>query len=139
MAKRERFTFDPELGRCKVCCRCHEVWPADREFFGLDRSTGEADGLSYYCLACAAEIKRASLARRPQPATAHRTRSTLPSAHTRTVDGQTERRCSHCGQWHPESTAWFYRTGDGRFTAPCKPCKRVLRAQRWQVAEVAHG
>ncbi len=40
----------------KECARCHEMWPADEEFYNKARS--KIDGLTSYCRACIAEKRR---------------------------------------------------------------------------------
>jgi len=42
--------IETEIGLEKECARCHEMWPADEEFFYK-----RGDGLHCYCKACVAE------------------------------------------------------------------------------------
>jgi hypothetical protein len=54
---RSRFTFTPGLGREKLCTRCLEWWPADREFFY--RQHNVRCHLSASCRACILDYKNA--------------------------------------------------------------------------------
>lgn len=45
-----------DLGAEKLCCTCHEWWPADAEFFARNRA--RPDGLSSQCKACVAAHDR---------------------------------------------------------------------------------
>lgn len=50
--------------REKLCVRCAEWWPADKEFFYSDPS--DATGLFYCCKACYQEWKTANTAKKLQ-------------------------------------------------------------------------
>jgi hypothetical protein len=44
--------IDAELGPVKRCPKCHEWWPADREFFYAGHTKS---GLQSWCIACWSE------------------------------------------------------------------------------------
>jgi hypothetical protein len=46
--------IDPELGRVRLCGRCQEEWPRDREFWFF-KANGNVLG---YCKACWSERRR---------------------------------------------------------------------------------
>lgn len=50
-----------ELGTEKLCPRCGEYWPADREFFW---PRGHGHGLQGWCRACTANCERGRKRRR---------------------------------------------------------------------------
>lgn len=52
----------------KLCRKCGEWWPADREFFYVDASA--PDGLFYCCKACYHELTHPNASRRPANALA---------------------------------------------------------------------
>lgn len=54
-ATRYRVNEDGETE--KLCIRCGEWWPADKEFFYLAKYHGH-DGLSYWCKACYLERRK---------------------------------------------------------------------------------
>jgi hypothetical protein len=46
-------TRNTELGPEKLCSKCNEYWPADKEFFYTNKKA--KDGLYHWCKACYAE------------------------------------------------------------------------------------
>lgn len=76
-------TGEEELGPQQLCRTCGEWWPADREFFYLDR--GRASGMETMCRACWAEYqanRRAGI-HRPVSPTATEERRAIWREHSR--------------------------------------------------------
>lgn len=48
--------IETELGTEKLCTRCHEYWPADKEFFYL--ANKKKDGLHSWCKCCYLEWRK---------------------------------------------------------------------------------
>lgn len=96
------------------CPDCETWYPLNREHFY--ESKGHHGGYANFCIQCS----RKKLAER-------RRRKGLPEA-TRALIKDGMKRCTHCGNWYPETTEYFRKTKDSPdgLSASCISCKKFM-------------